>query len=67
MCASGDIRLVNNSGNVNRDQGRVEVCLGSRWSSVCGDSFWDNADAKVVCRQLGHTNVDGQSAQRCND
>ena len=32
--------------------GRVEVCLGGRYGSICYDS-WDNRDASVVCYQLG--------------
>ncbi len=48
-CVNGDIRLVNGPSD---REGRVEVCWGSDWGTVC-DDFWGDADAEVVCRQLG--------------
>ena len=32
--------------------GRVEVCIGGRFGTIC-DNGWDNNDASVVCKQLG--------------
>lgn len=52
-CINGKVRL---AGGRNQFEGRVEVCIGGEWSTVCEDIFWDNADARVICRQIGYNN-----------
>ena len=33
-------------------EGRVFVCIGNAWGTICNDMF-EEVDASVVCKQLG--------------
>lgn len=48
-CPSGEVRLAD--GETDRE-GRVEVCLGGQWGTVCNHQ-WTSEDTDVVCEQLG--------------
>ena len=48
-CSLGELRLV---GGQLATEGRIEVCVGGTWGTVCHD-LWSYFDADVACGQLG--------------
>ena len=51
LCSDGEVQI---TGGSSPTIGRVEVCINSTWGTICDES-WDDSDARVVCRQLGHS------------
>lgn len=51
ICNEGTIRLAD---GVFDQQGRVEICTNGIWGTIC-DQGWDDADARILCRDLGYT------------
>ena len=56
-CLEGDVRLVDGK---DQFEGRVEICLGGIWGTVC-DTIWGPVFVWVVCRQLGYAS-DGEDS-----
>lgn len=54
-CNNGDIHLV---GGMTNSTGRLELCANGIWGRVCNAlQFWGPDNAKVVCRQLGFSEI----------
>ena len=60
-CFDREIRL---QGGFDENQGRVEICFGGVWGTVCDDGGWIDGgqmNAAVVCQQLGLVTLGQQS------
>ena len=57
MCTEGSVRLVGGPNNSSL-QGTVEICLDKSWSLIAQHG-WDDNDARVICKQLGVNNPQG--------
>lgn len=61
FCYNGNGFNIRLAGTDNTYSGRVEISYNGVWGTIC-DSYWNNNDARVVCRQLGF--VDGVAQPR---
>lgn len=50
MCSDGTVRITGGSTLL---AGVVEVCVNTRWGTVC-ENNWNDMAASVVCHQLGY-------------
>ncbi len=55
-CPTGALRLTGGD----ELSGRVEICLGGVWGTMCATFSWTDITALVVCRTLGFNNSRGE-------
>jgi len=53
VCRDGQMKFDEVMQGQQYSTGRVEMCVGGKYGTICVDESWDSKDASVVCRQLG--------------
>jgi hypothetical protein len=62
-CSYGDMRLADGGTEA---EGRVELCIYSRWGTVC-DNRWNENSTAVACKHLGFSEIVNESRYFSSD
>ena len=60
QCDEWDVRLEDGE---TETVGRLGLCLNGIWGSVAAGGAWGNAEAAVVCRQLGYLDTGARTGK----
>lgn len=55
------MRLLPHSDDNSTREGRLEICINHAWGSVCGDGYFDDKEAAVVCAELSGFTAEGKN------
>ena len=54
-CSAGAVRLGGEQYFNGYANGEVQICYNGNWGTVCKDQWTNTNNARVTCRQLGHS------------